>query len=75
MTRLELVKMRQSGRLLVGREALEEASRMRMFRSRSPQQMLIELRKHVTLKWMHQQHEMELSDGEVTHGFVGTPEW
>ena len=74
MTRLELVKMRESGRLLVGREALAAGASMRTFNN--PRDMVRELRKHVMLKWMHQHHEMELSaPGENTHGFEGTPEW
>lgn len=74
MTRLELVKMRESGKLLVGPEALRAASRMRMFKS--PREMLRAIRQHVMLKWMTQQHVTELAEpGENPYGFVGTPEW
>lgn len=65
--------MRESGRLLVGREALEQRSSMRMFRS--ARDLVAAVRKDVMLKWQAQHHVMELSDYEETFGFEGIPEW
>lgn len=74
MTRLELVQSRKSGKVLVGREALQAASGMQMFKS--PREMLRAIRQHVMLKWMTQQHVTELGEpGENPYGFIGTPEW
>lgn len=73
MNRLELVEMRKSGRLLVGTEALSAMSQMRRFKT--AKDMAAALRQHVMQKWMYQHHVMELSEGEETFGFEGTPEW
>lgn len=73
MTRLELVEMRKSGRLLAGKEALAEMHGMQRFTNM--RDLLAALRKDVMLKWMCQHHAMELSDGEQAFGFEGVPEW
>lgn len=73
MTRLEAAKMAQSGRLLVGKAALDAFSGMQRFTS--ARDLLAAVRKDVMLKWQAQHHEMELSDYDQTHGFIGTPEW
>lgn len=82
MTRLELIEMRKSGRVLVGKEALDFLTAVprpgqRWFKT--PREcaaaMVAALRKDVMLKWQIQHHEMELSDSQEAYGFVGTPEW
>lgn len=79
MTRLELIELRKSGRLLVGKEALTVSGRAGTRWFRTPREcakaMVDAMRKDVMLKWQAQHHEMELSDGEVTYGFVEKEEW
>jgi hypothetical protein len=71
--------MQKSGRLLVGKEALAVASRPGTRWFKTPREcaaaLLAAVRKDVMLEWQAQHHEMELSDYEVTYGFVGMPEW